>query len=449
MEQTEAPQEQGEDVATEESSEGRNDETAENTEVAAETEGAVEAVLEPAPEESAQVPQAPPAYSVPEPQSKLSRPPVIDVAALLQPVSGENPSGEYLRYSGVYDEINEARRADDNLARGEWQQELKVAEYRKVIDIAVPVLEKESKDLQIAALLSEALIMEHGFEGLRDSLRLLTGLQKTFWDTLYPELYDGDMEGRANAVSLVDSEGGLALMKAPITPSGFSFLDFLDSKKYDLPDNIDSLATEDADRLRNAEAEAVRLGKVTADRWEAEISQSRRAFYEELNVAIEECSKALGDLNLAIEEKFDVNQSPSTRTLRKALDDIKSQTDKILERKREEEPDEIPDEEGAEDGSGAGRSGAGAGASGAIQGRADALKRLSELAAFFRRTEPHSPVSYLVTRAVKWGNMPLESWLQDVIKDETILYQLRQTLGFNTGESDTGGEAQSGADETY
>jgi hypothetical protein len=28
--------------------------------------------------------------------------------------------------------------------------------------------------------------------------------------------------------------------------------------------------------------------------------------------------------------------------------------------------------------------------------------------------------------------MPLETWLQDVIKDENVLFQLRQTLGFNT-----------------
>jgi hypothetical protein len=28
--------------------------------------------------------------------------------------------------------------------------------------------------------------------------------------------------------------------------------------------------------------------------------------------------------------------------------------------------------------------------------------------------------------------MPLETWLQDVIKDDGIMAQLRQTLGFNT-----------------
>jgi hypothetical protein len=36
--------------------------------------------------------------------------------------------------------------------------------------------------------------------------------------------------------------------------------------------------------------------------------------------------------------------------------------------------------------------------------------------------------------------MPLELWLQDVIKDETVLYNLRQTLGLSTGDG-TGYEA--------
>jgi len=38
----------------------------------------------------------------------------------------------------------------------------------------------------------------------------------------------------------------------------------------------------------------------------------------------------------------------------------------------------------------------------------------------------------LIERAVKWGNMPLESWLKDVIKDESVVSQVRQILGFNT-----------------
>src|SRR6185369_12144971 len=128
---------------------------------------------------------------------ELQQSPVVDLEGLLQPISEDAPSGESLRYSGVYDEITEARRADDDLDQGAWQTDLKVADYRKVIDIAVPALRSKTKDLQICAWLSEALIKQYGFAGLRDSLKLLAGIQELYWDTLHPEIDEGDMGGRA------------------------------------------------------------------------------------------------------------------------------------------------------------------------------------------------------------------------------------------------------------
>jgi type VI secretion system protein ImpA len=68
--------------------------------------------------------------------------------------------------------------------------------------------------------------------------------------------------------------------------------------------------------------------------------------------------------------------------------------------------------------------------------RADALRRLSAVADYFRRTEPHSPVAYLVQRAMRWGEMPLEEWLRDVIANEDVLARVHETLGLKN--SDTG-----------
>jgi type VI secretion system protein ImpA len=106
----------------------------------------------------------------------------------------------------------------------------------------------------------------------------------------------------------------------------------------------------------------------------------------------------------------------------------------LLNAKRAEEPDEIPEEDGdTPEGGAVGATGGTRVAAGAIQNRRDALKRLDEIAEFFKRSEPHSPVSYLVQRAVKWGDMPLELWLQEVIKDQSVLFQLRETLGVIPG----------------
>jgi type VI secretion system protein ImpA len=96
----------------------------------------------------------------------LQKPPVIDIDAITQPISDESPSGENLRYSGLYDEISEARRADDPLALGDWTSNLKTANYKQVIELALPALTERTKDLQIAAWLTESLIRQHGFSGL-------------------------------------------------------------------------------------------------------------------------------------------------------------------------------------------------------------------------------------------------------------------------------------------
>jgi len=364
---------------------------------------------------------------------ELQNPPVVDLDLIFQPIAGENPSGQDLRYSGLYDEIREARRADENLAQGEWQTELKVADFPKVLNLAIDALTTRSKDLQIAAWLNEALVKIHGFAGLRDGLKILTGLQEHFWDTLYPVIDEGDMESRANAISWVDTQVGLVLKSAPFTGvAGYSYLDWEDSKIFDFPEGLESQAGPDAERLVKLKQQAEKERRVTSDLWRKEIAQTRRASVETVNAIIEECFAALNELNATIEAKFDRNQAPGLTSFRKSLEAVDIQVKQLLAAKRAEEPDEVI-EEGAEDGSestgevaAAGRSG---GAAGAIQGRRDALKRLNEIAEFFKRTEPHSPVSYLVQRAVKWGEMPLETWLQEVIKDQSVLVQLKETLG--------------------
>lgn len=368
---------------------------------------------------------------------ELQQPAVIDLEALLQPIPGENPSGENLRYSGLYDEIAEARREDEALNQGDWQSELKVADYRRVMDLTLPALTSRAKDLQVAAWLSQALIKNFGFLGLRDGLILLAGLQNNFWDTLYPEIDEGDMEGRANAISWFDTVAEFDLKKCPFTGvEGYSFVNWEDSKRFDIPDNVSSLESSEQTRFAALREQAEKEGRVTAELWRREIAATRRASVEKVNFVIDECWTALAELNRVIEEKFDRNQMPGLSAFKKSLDDVHTQVKKLLEEKRIEEPDAVEEEEVVDSevgGDGAVQGKASGGGGGPISTRKDALKRLAEIADYFHRTEPHSPVAYLVQRAVKWGNMPLETWLQDVIKDDSIMSQLRQTLGFNTG----------------
>lgn len=382
---------------------------------------------------------------------ELTIPPVIDLNGLLQPISEEKPSGESLQYSGLYDEIREARRADLDLAQGQWQIELKTADYRQVIELAVPALQTQTKDLQITAWLSESLTRVNGFAGLRDSLRLMRGLHENFWETVFPEIDEGDQEGRANAVEWMDRECAVSTQNVPITDgSGLSFMQWEESKRFDIPENLDTLDSADRERFSQLQIQAEAEKRITGDMWRKAKNQSRRAYYEKLYFTIEECWTEFESLNRALEEKFDRNQVPGMSALKKSLDDIRTGVKRIVQEKREQEPDPV---EVSADGEvvAAGETAEGgvaangrAVATGAIRSRQDALKRLADVAEFFRGTEPHSPVSYLVQRAVKWGNMPLDSWLSEVIKDETVLGQLRETLGFQgNGSYDSSGSYDS------
>lgn len=381
---------------------------------------------------------------------ELQNPPVVDLDLILQPIPGDNPAGEDLRYSGIYDEIREARRADEVLSQGAWQTDLKVADFPKALNISVDALTTRSKDIQIAAWLSEALVKLHGFAGLRDSLKILHGLQDRFWEDLFPLVDDGDMESRANAISWVDTQVGLAVKGIAFTGvAGYSFLDWEDSQTFDVPEGFESLGEAEVNKFRDLKARAESERRVTADLWRKEITQTRRASVEATNKVIDECWSALKDLNTVIEEKFDRNQAPGLGELRKSLDAVHTQVTNLLNAKRIEEPDEIPDEEVSEgnestDGGRVSKSAA----SGAISGRRDALKRLGEIAEFFKKTEPHSPVSYLVQRAVKWGDMPLDTWLQEVVKDAGVLGQLKETLGVGAGSGSGSGPGSASEDSS-
>src|SRR5437762_3518221 len=107
---------------------------------------------------------------------------------LLQPIDQDRPSGVYLRYDPVYDEIREARREDDVQARGVWGRELKAANPSRVISLSTSLLKHRTKDLQVAVWLTEALLRRDGFAGLAAGLQLLHELLDRFWDTLYPEI---------------------------------------------------------------------------------------------------------------------------------------------------------------------------------------------------------------------------------------------------------------------
>ena len=361
-------------------------------------------------------------------------PPVVDLEVLLAPIPGDNPAGENLQYSGLYDVIREARRSEDDLAQGDWQRESKTAEWPKVIDLSTEALATKTKDLQIGAWLVEGLVELYGFVGLRDGLKLMRGLHEQFWERVYPEIDEGDMDARANAMSLMDGRVELPLKRVSLTRSGagvdYSYLQWEESTKFDIPENIEALESEAQKRAADLKAQAEAEGKTTGEAWRKAKNATRRSFYEETFMVLNECWDEFQALDKAMDEKFG-RQTPGLGALKKALDAIRTVVEKLVKEKRLSEPDPVLDSGSPATETGSDGPGISPGGGGALRARADALRQLAEVAQYFQRTEPHSPVAYLVQRAIKWGQMPLEVWLEDVIKDGAVLGHLRETLGLD------------------
>jgi len=360
--------------------------------------------------------------------------PVMDVDGLLAPLPGNNPAGENLQYSGLHDQIREARRAEEDLAQGDWQRELKAADWDEVVALSTEALSSRTKDLQVGAWLAEARVKLQGFAGLRDSLRVMRGLHEQFWDSVYPEVEEEDLEARANALAWMNRQLAIAVQEIPITKGGgggFSFLQWEEAKKLDLPPNAASMDSEALSRLNQERARAVEAGKITTEEFNKSKNATRRAFYEETVRLVSECWGEFEALDRAMDERFG-RQTPGLGELKKALDAVRTFLEKTVKEKRVSEPDAVAGGEGAEAGGEAGEEAGPARAGGPVRTRQEALRRLAEVADYFRRTEPHSPVSYLVQRAITWGQMPLDAWLKDVIKDSSQLESLRETLGLHT-----------------
>jgi len=263
--------------------------------------------------------------------------PVFNLDALLAPIAGENPSGENLQYSGLHDEIREARRADDDIPQGDWVHELKVADWEKVAELAGESLSGKTKDLQIIAWLSEAAVSMNGFPGLRDSLKLANGLLETFWETLYPEIDEGnDLEARANALAWMDRQAAEAVRKIPLTKrpgANYGFFQWEEALQYDFPADTSKLSGEALQQLEEKRARAQMDHKITGEEVRKAKSETRRAFYEELHADVAESWAALKALDKQMDARFS-RQTPGLGSLTKTIEGIRTLLEKVVKEKR-------------------------------------------------------------------------------------------------------------------
>ena len=186
---------------------------------------------------------------------------------LLQPIPGDNPCGANLYYSPLFDKIKEARRQESAGPMGAWEREVKTADYVLVIKLCEEALATQTKDLWLGVWLTDALIARDKFEGLRDGITLLRGCIENFWDTLYPELEDGDAELRAAPIEWLGnylepdkgSSPALALQFVGLNNQGMHYAQYKEAQAMGYEEAVKS-----NDVRRKAREAAIKEGKITA-----------------------------------------------------------------------------------------------------------------------------------------------------------------------------------------
>jgi type VI secretion system protein ImpA len=355
----------------------------------------------------------------------LATPPVIDLAALLAPVSEDAPAGpnlrsvddgaEYFRLKGLRDDARDLDKqeergesSDPGAARRAW--ELLAAETRGA-------LEGKSKDLELVAWMIEGLVREHGFAGLRDGFKAAHGIATTFWESLHyireDDLADAEPTAKGQAIAGLNGEGVDGTLMAPL-------------RKLAITPNIHPgpFAFWQADAA---------LKKQDLTEIEANAREADRRFYPALLSDIAEAKAAITELTEALRERMGSANMPPTSQLRDALDAIAEMVRRIAGPLAEEPVDggaataatDAPGDGGAPAAAGRG----GTARPGTFETREQAFAMLLAVAKFFRDREPHSPLSYTLEEAVRRGRLPLPELLSELLGDDETRNRLLTAAG--------------------
>jgi len=264
-------------------------------------------------------------------------------ADLLNPIPGDSPSGVDLKYDPITDKIKEARREDLDVPQGEWKTAIKTADYNQVIKLASDALAKKGKDLQIAVWLADAHIRKEGFSMLEPAFQFLQNLLDQYWDTLYPEIEDGDVEVRSAPLAWFGAKLEEPIKSLPLTSSKLNWTQYQESRLVGYEADANTPDKEEARENR------IREGKLSAELFDDAVTGTPTSFYLDIWNAVKKAEPALESLSEFCDVKFG-EFAPSFIKTRNALEGVHSTVEKILRQKggfpeEAPEPEEEPEEE--------------------------------------------------------------------------------------------------------
>lgn len=361
--------------------------------------------------------------------------PTVDI--FLKKISASEPVGKSLKYV-VYDSIKEARRTDDGLPKGVWQEDLKVADWKKVEALCVEALTKKSKDLQICAWLTEAWLFLYGLEGLCRGLELFDAIAQKYWENVYPQIEeDGDKGFRLSPYIWLNEKLSHQMKILPIVGSP-------DTKTDSLLTFADYLAIKTLWGRRESGIAIPQDKEESLKIFEQGIKKTQKSFFQDMKNLLESLSKMTEQIEAFVTRRCSQQEAPSLSRLRSVTQELVAFCDQALkwgttgekapsvdtlrgkaalpeeEKKKSVDTDssprfqnEIPQDVGA-----------------VVKSRDEAYQVIGQIADYLELLDPHSPVPPMIKRALRLGKMPLKDVLQEVVQEPAALSNLKNLFGF-------------------
>jgi type VI secretion system protein ImpA len=344
----------------------------------------------------------------------MPSPPILDLDELVAPIPGDSPAGGSAPFA-VREKLEEYRKEvdpNDFDAKDPMRPEAPVkANWAGVVELARETLVGTSKDLLIAARLTEGLTKAHGFVGLRDGLRLLRRLVTECWDRLNPA---------------IESEDDLEVRAAP-----FFWLDDAD-RGARFPNTLRQVPMVWFEGVRygwlqwkQAQGGKDGISPAVIDKAiEATPREHCQAMLEDLTDGWQELDTLAKELNGKMGQ-----YAPAFTGLRQAVGECRALAQQILQRKG---PDLSQPGEEAGDGHAGGEAPAEGGGNflgRQVNSRAQVYQQLAQTAALLQRLEPHSPIPYLINRAVELGALSFPELMRQLIRDSDVLTLMNRELG--------------------
>ncbi len=350
---------------------------------------------------------------------------ILEFEKLLAPL-GDNRVGQDLRVDAVdsYYQIKDTR---SNLRNAERKSielgeslESGNASWKPLLELCNQALCTKTKDIEITAWLIESLVRVHGFSGLRDGFKLLRELITTYWPDIYPT---EDEEGPASKLVSIVGLSGLSGPGTLITPihsvpiivanNGQSYAAWQYQQAVEL-----ATVTDAGARNKRIEKGAA----VLEDIQDAAKAAGQECFVK-ITQELQECQEEFAALTTVLEEKCG-ETAPELGNIRRALVDCETAIASLVK--------VFPQESTEAEATDASLNSSDVGVQdlqGSAADKQQIFARLQEFADFFRRTEPHSPLSYLIEQVIRWGNLELPELMQELMRDPNALSDYNRLVG--------------------